>query len=92
MEAAQAEREEQEALREQEAMIIAYNDEYSALINENEGLEEQTRIIEEKTQETNSNVVNIRDYVSALESIMNEASYSENSGEKMTSEGKTRVA
>ncbi len=92
MEAAQAEREEQEALREQEAMIMAYNDEYSALINENEGLEEQTRIIEEKTQETNSNVVSIRDYVSALESIMNESSYGQNSGEKTASEGKARVA
>lgn len=91
MAAAQAEREEQEAVKEQEAKIIEFNDELNAIRNENAGLKRQTQIIEEQTQKTNSNVINIRDYVSALDRIMNDSgNYADKSSS--ISEGKGRVA
>lgn len=91
MAAAVAEKEEQEAEREKQAKIVEYNEELNALRSENAGLQEQTKIIEEKTQETNSNVVNMRNYVSALNEIMMDVS-SQNSFGNMSTEQSRKIA
>lgn len=88
MAAAVAEKEEQEAEREKQAKIVEYNEELNALRNENAGLQEQTKIIEEKTQETNSNVVNMRNYVSALNEIMMDVSSQNSFGDISVEKGR----